>query len=243
MVSIRSSLAKRQMTCRLLQALSRSFWIPLCFAACLSRAADTNLNPMFDRWFTAQTNIQSWSADFTQTRIFKTLAQPLVSTGKVWVATPGRFRWELGRPAQTIALRQPDQMLIIYPRLKRAEKYALGDVPPGPLKDALSLLDVSFPRDREGMEARFKLLSAMETNSILQMTLQPRSASARKFIGEIVVGFRTNDFAIAVTEMRFADGSSMRNDFTHVVLNQPIPPETFEEKLPADMSIVEPLRK
>jgi hypothetical protein len=35
----------------------------------------------------------------------------------------------------------------------------------------------------------------------------------------------------------------MRNDFTHVVLNQPIPPETFEEKLPADMSIVEPLRK
>jgi outer membrane lipoprotein-sorting protein len=93
------------------------------------------------------------------------------------------------------------------------------------------------------MEARFKLLSAMETNSILQMTLQPRSASARKFIGEIVIGFRTNDFSIAVTEMRFADGSSMRNDFTNVVLNQSIPLEVFEEKLPADMSIVEPLRK
>ena len=87
------------------------------------------------------------------------------------------------------------------------------------------------------------LLSAMETNSILQMTLQPRSASARKFIGEIVIGFRTNDFSIAVTEMRFADGSSMRNDFTNVVLNQSIPLEVFEEKLPADMSIVEPLRK
>ena len=243
MVSIRSSLAERQMTHRLLQTLRRSFWISLCMVACLSRAADPNLNPMFDRWFAAQTNIQSWSADFTQTRTFKTLAQPLVSTGKVWVTVPGRFRWELGQPAQTIALRQPDQMLIIYPRLKRAEKYALGDVPPGPLKDALSLLDVSFPRDREGMESRFKLLSAMETNSILQMTIQPKSASARKFIGEIVIGFRTNDFSIALTEMRFADGSSMRNDFTNVVLNQPIPPEVFEAKLPVDMSIVEPLRK
>jgi outer membrane lipoprotein-sorting protein len=58
-----------------------------------------------------------------------------------------------------------------------------------------------------------------------------------------VIGFRTNDFSIAVTEMRFADGSSMRNDFTNVVLNQSIPLEVFEEKLPADMSIVEPLRK
>ena len=58
-----------------------------------------------------------------------------------------------------------------------------------------------------------------------------------------MVGFGTNDFSIAVTEMRFADGSSMRNDFTHVVINQPIPPGTFEEKLPPDISIVEPLRK
>jgi outer membrane lipoprotein-sorting protein len=75
------------------------------------------------------------------------------------------------------------------------------------------------------------------------MTLQPKSVSARKFISEIVIGFRTNDFAIALTEMRFADGSSMRNDFTNVVINQLIPPEVFEAKLPPDMSIVEPLRK
>ncbi len=72
--------------------------ILLLLAAAVCRAADPNLNLMFDRWFAAQTNIQSWSADFTQTRTFKTLSQPLVSTGKVWVTMPGRFRWELGQP-------------------------------------------------------------------------------------------------------------------------------------------------
>ena len=153
----------------------------------------------------------------------KVLNQPLVSTGKVWV-TPGEFRWELGQPVQTIVLRQPDQLLIIYPRLKRAEKYPLDAVPTGPMKDALALLDASLPRDRATMEKNFRLLSATETNSILQMTLQPRSDSARKFIGEIVIGFHTNDFTIAATEMKFADGSSLRNDFTNVVLNQPIDP-------------------
>jgi outer membrane lipoprotein-sorting protein len=93
------------------------------------------------------------------------------------------------------------------------------------------------------MDKSFQLLSAAETNSILQMTLQPRSAAARKFIGQIVIGFHTNDFTIAVTEMKFADGSKLHNDFTNVVLNAPIEPKLFEADLPADYTVVEPLKQ
>ena len=200
-----------------------------------------NSEAQFNRWFEAQTNLQSWSADFVQTRSLKVLAEPLVSTGKVWVAR-GEFRWELGQPAQSIVLRRPGQLLIIYPRLKRAEKYPLNSIPTGPIKDALALLDVTMPRDRATMEKNFQMLSAAETNSILQMTLQPRSESARQFVKEIVIGFHTNDFTIASTEMKFADGSSLRNDFTHVVLNQPLNPDLFQTNLPADYTVVEPLK-
>ena len=196
----------------------------------------------FNRWFEVQTSLQSWSGDFTQTRSLKVLAQPLVTTGKVWVR-PGEFRWELGQPAQTIVLRRPDELLILYPRLKRAEKYPLDAVPSGPMKDALALLDASLPRDRAAMEEHFRLVSAALTNSILQMTLQPRSEAARKFIGEIVIGFHTNDYIIAATEMKFADGSSLQNAFTNVVLNQPLSPELFETNLPPDFTIVEPLKQ
>ena len=213
----------------------------LFLSASVARADERDVQ--FNRWFAAQTNLQSWSADFTQTRSLKVLSQPLVATGKVWVTVPNRFRWELGQPAQTIVLRQPDQLLIIYPRLKRVEKYSLEGVPPGPLKDALALMDASLPRDRATMEERFRLLSATETNSILQMTLQPRSASVRKFISEILIGFHTNNFSIAVTELKFADGSSLRNDFTNTVLNRPIDPALFEVKPAADFTVVEPLRQ
>jgi outer membrane lipoprotein-sorting protein len=213
----------------------------LCLTISLAHAADTT-NAQFNKWFEVQTNTQSWSADFTQTRHLKVLNRPLVSTGKVWV-TPGEFRWELGQPVQTIVLRQPDQLLIVYPRLKRAEKYPLGAVPTGPIKDALALLDATLPRDRTTMEKNFRLLSAEETNSVLQMTLQPKSDSARKFIGEIVIGFHTNDFTIAATEMKFADGSSLRNDFTNVVVNRPIDPKLFQARLPSDCTVVEPLKQ
>ena len=247
MVPIRSYLAKSSTHAgitrlrRSLLALRHCFWISLWAVVSVAHAGDPG--GRFDQWFAAQTNLQSWSADFTQTRSLKVLAQPLVATGKVWVTAPGLFRWELGQPPQTIALRQPSQLLIIYPRLKRAEKYALTSTPTGPLKDALALMDATLPRDRATMEDRFRLLSATETNSLLQMALQPKSASARKFISEILIGFRTNDFSIAVTELKFADGSSLRNDFTNNVLNQPIDPALFEEKLTPDFTVVEPMRQ
>jgi outer membrane lipoprotein-sorting protein len=225
---------------KILRALRRCLWISLCLTAAVSRAAGPD--DQFDKWFAVQTNLQSWSADFIQTRSLKVLAQPLVSAGKVWVK-PGEFRWELGQPVQTIVLRRPDQLLIVYPRLKRAERYSLDGVPSGPMKDALALLDASLPRDRATMEQHFRLLSATETNSILQMLLQPRSNSARKFITEIMIGFHTNDFSIAATAMKFADGSSLRNDFSNVVMNRPVDPALFEVKLPPDCTVVEPLKQ
>jgi outer membrane lipoprotein-sorting protein len=217
----------------------RAFGILLFLAAVELHGAD--YDAQFNKWFAVQTNIQNWSADFTQIRSLKVLTQPLMTPGKVWVKR-NQFRWELGQPAQTIVLRQPDELLIIYPRFHRAEKYPLNGVSPGPIKDALALLDASLPRDRVTMEKHFKLLSAAETNSILQMTLEPRSESAREFISEIVIGFRTNNFTIATTEMRFADGSSLRNDFTNVVMNRPMDPELFATNLPPDYTVVEPLK-
>jgi outer membrane lipoprotein-sorting protein len=228
---------KMKSTIKIMKALLAA---TACYLA-VSAASAADYDAQFNKWFEVQTNLQSWSADFTQTRSLKVLAQPLVSTGKVWVK-PGEFRWELGQPVQTIMLRRPGQLLIVYPRLKRAEKYPLDAVPTGPMKDALALLDASLPRDRATMEKNFRLLSATETNSILQMTLQPRSDSARKFIGEVVIGFHSNDFTIAATEMKFADGSILRNDFTNVVLNLPIEPGMFEAELPPDYTVVEPLK-
>ena len=218
------------------------FFLLLAFLLAPSALRATDYDAQFNKWFEVQTNLQSWSGDFTQTRTLTVLNQPLVSQGKVWVKR-GEFRWELGQPAQTIVVRTPDQLLIVYPRLKRAEKYPLGAVPTGPMKDALALLDASLPRDRAAMEQNFRLVSAALTNSILQMTLQPRSEAARKFIGEVIIGFHTNDYIIASTEMKFADGSKLHNDFANVVVNQPPDPKLFEADLPADYTVSEPLKQ
>src|SRR5262245_46933594 len=109
------------------------------------------LHVTLQSWLSAQTNIHGWSAEVTQTRRLKTLTQPLLAKGRVWFAAPNRFRWQIGdatgfdTTTNTIAVRQTDQLLVIYPRLKRAEKYPLDGDQPGPWKDTLALLEAAFP--------------------------------------------------------------------------------------------------
>jgi outer membrane lipoprotein-sorting protein len=221
-------------------SIFKCLWLLPCFIT-LAANAD-NYDAQFNKWFTAQTNMQTWSGNFIQTRSLMTLSEPLKSTGKVWVE-PGKFRWELGHPPQTIVIRNPNELLIVYPRLKHAEVYALDKIPAGPIKDAMALLDVSVPRSRAALEDHFQLLSAAVTNSDLQMTLQPKSQSARQFIGSVVMGFHTNDYVIADSQMDFSDGSTLRNDFTDVVFNQAMDPKLFETNLPPNYTVVEPLNQ
>jgi outer membrane lipoprotein-sorting protein len=213
----------------------------LCLALLAAGAAEPNA--LLDGWFSAQTNLHTFSADVTQTRTLKVLSQPLVSTGKVWIAVPDHFRWEIGSPPQTIALRQPETLFIIYPKLKRAEKYPLGGKQPGPWRDALALLEASFPRSRTDLESHFRILSVTQTQANWQVALQPRSSLARSMIGEIDICVRTNDFALAATELKFADGSTMRNDFTHEVLNPNLPDGCFDAGLDPSTKVVEPLKQ
>ena len=206
-----------------------------------SRAAQTN--ELVSNWLLAQTNIQTWSADFTQTRTLKSLTQPLTSTGQVWFAAPNRFHWELGQPAQTIAVRQPDQMLVIYPKLKRVEKYPLSGTAAGPWRDALALLEAGFPRNATELESRFKIQSIDLKNEVCELTLQPRSSAARRMMSQIKIAFSTNDFLLRATELQFADGSTMRNDFRNPKLNEKLDEALFSPHLDADYKVVEPLKK
>src|SRR5690348_5271698 len=84
----------------------------LIMTAFAVRAADAS--QVIAEWLGHQTNIQTWAADFTQTRTLRTLTQPLISTGQVWFASPQNFRWELQKD-RTIAIRNNETMLVLYP--------------------------------------------------------------------------------------------------------------------------------
>ena len=222
-------------------AIARAASVAWLLASLLPlRSAETSSS--LNAWLGAQARIETWSADFVQTRFLKTLTQPLSSTGHVWFAVPNRFRWEIGTPPSTIALREADEMVLVYPRLKRAERYSLAGAQAGRWKDMMALVETGFPRSRAEIESRFLILSESVSNGVAELRLQPKTATARRMMPEVRIGFGTNDLSLRSTEMQFADGSRMRNDFTHPAINPKIEPDLFTPKLSADYTVVEPLK-
>ena len=201
------------------------------------------LDPVVASWLTAQSKVMSWSADFVQTRSLKALSQPLTTKGHIWFAAPNRFRWELGKPAQTIAVRATNEMLVIYPRLKRVERFPLAGNETGPWKDALALLEAGFPRNAEQLENQYNVQDQIIQDPIVKLILQPKSPTARRMMPQIQLEFDRRDLMLHATELRFADGSLMRNDFSNAVLNPEIKPEEFAPAIPPDYKVVEPLKK
>jgi outer membrane lipoprotein-sorting protein len=210
-----------------------------CVTAVVS---DAQTSPLLTSWLSAQTNFHTWSADFVQTRTLKSLTQPLTARGRVWFAEPNLFRWELGDPPQTIAVREPEEMLVISPRLKHVERYSLNGTQAGPWRDALALLEAGFPRNQADLESHFRILSQTVSNEICEVALQPKSSMARRMMPQIKIAFGTNDFSLRATELQFADGSTMRNDFTNAVLNPTLDRSLFAPKIESDFKVVEPMK-
>ena len=162
-----------------------------------------------------------------------------VSTGQLWFAAPQNFRWELGRD-HTIAIRSNETMLVMYPRLKRAEKYDFQHTARSEWKDTLALLQSGFPQSRGDLDRQFNLLSIVETNALTELRLEPKSAGARKLMPRINVLLQTN-LTLAGTELVFVDGSRMRNDFANVRTNADVAGK-FNLDVPADLKLVEPMK-
>jgi len=221
------------------------YWVITFFFLSASWAkAEAQTNSLLSAWLAKQPDIKTWSADFVQTRVFKSLTQPLTATGHVWFAEPNRFRWELGNPPRTIAVRAADEMLVLYPLLTppRVERFPLTGNQAGPWHDALALLEAGFPRNQAELESRFNILAQNVTNEACEVMLQPKSTSARQMMPQLKIAFDTKDFSLKATELQFADGSTMRNDFQNPVLNPKIDPEIFSPKVGSDYKVVEPLK-
>ena len=194
-------------------------------------------------WMDQQANIKTWSADVVQIRNLKSLVRPLKSRGQVWFLQPNRFRWQLGDPPRTIAVRKDDELLIIYPRLKQIERFAAGeDIDPA-WKQVLALLEVGFPSDSDTFFARYELVRTTRLKKSWKFELRPAAEIARKLLDRVMVQISTRDFTLLATELVFPDGSTMKNEFIHRQLNPDLDEGLFDFQIEEGYTVVNPLQK
>lgn len=191
-------------------------------------AAEFDLAPV-KRWIARQDEFRAVSADFTQTRSLRALKSPLASAGRLWFKAPNSFRWELGTPAKTIVLRKGDSVFIIQPAKKRAER-STAEAKPGKASpmQALGMMSFPFARDFADFQRKFEPLSIATDGSRCHLEVLPRDAQARKFLSALKLDFNTANGHLLAFEMSTRDGSSLRNEFTHVQVNPKLDRSIFD---------------
>ncbi len=215
----------------------------LVLLAPIASRAETEAQAALDGWLARQSEIQSWTAAVVQTRHLRSLAKPLESSGRVWFARPNQFRWQLGEPARTVAVRSGEELVITYPRLRQVERYSLGAEIAPMWRYVLDLLELGFPSDAESFHERYELTEATSKDGVWAFRLRPSAEEARTLLEAVRIEVSETDLRLVSTELIFPDGSRMKNRFSELRIDPPLEPALFEAEVGEDWEEARPLAK
>ena len=199
------------------------------FATLPVSAADAppDLAPL-KKWLAGQASVRTVQANFTQTRSFHALRDPIASPGHLAFSAPHSCRWELGDPPKTVVLRQGDTFYVIQPQKKHAERRSAADVSGQAASGGMPMMDFPFAKDFDDFNRRFEVLAISTEGARCHVEMLPRDPQMRRFLSAARIDFDTENGHLLSFEFVTRDGSSMRNDFTNVRLNAKVEPGRFD---------------
>ena len=206
--------------------------LPLLFFAVLplSAAETLDLAPL-KKWIARQGEARTVQADFTQTRSFKALKDPLASPGRIYFSAPSSFRWEVGDPAKTVVLRKGDTAYLIQPAKKRAQRFSAADLSHPGGTNPLPMMNFPLAKNFEDFERQFEVQAINVDGTRCHAELLPRDVQTQKFVDVLKLDFDTSNGYLLAFEVRTHDGSMMRNDFTNVRFNGKLDARVFDYDL------------
>jgi len=175
-----------------------------------------------------QKSIHTLSADFTQSRSLKTLRDPLISHGKLWIQPQQFFRWELGTPPKTIVIGTPTEITVIQPFKKTASKKIRSSSIGGTdTSEAFGMMSLPGNGDFDDFQREVRILRTENSAGIFHVEFIPKNTEQVRGLTAIRLDFNSQTGQWIRLEFLTRDGSSIRNDFTDIKTNQKVDPHLF----------------
>ena len=189
-----------------------------------------DLSPV-EKWLERMEGLDSVEATFVQQQYLRTLRKPLTTNGHLWLKYPDDFRWEIGDPPSTIAIRNQDTLTVIEPKKKRAQRISLA---PKAGKDGsavpASIYSVSktFPRSMEELGEHFDILDLKKNGKVYELTLKPDDKKLAFVMRRVVLFIDVEKYYLHGLELHFRDKSRIRTTFTRLQFNPTFPADLLK---------------
>jgi len=178
-------------------------------------------------WISKQSAIRSLRADFIQTRRLPALRIPLKKSGTVWFGTEGRFRWQVGDPAELLVLKSPNDFLVIEPKKSLARRFTASSAAARAMQELPMPIAISL----DEFQRRFEVVSLKDDDGRMDLHLIPKDPRLAEGLKSLRILFEPATGAVVLFEMTFRDGSEVSTEFTRIERNSTLPAELFQHDL------------
>src|SRR5213595_194081 len=177
---------------------------------------------------------RSTQAEFQEQRMIRLMKKPIVSSGKVWLQPPNKFRREVKGNSPSLTVSDGHQLWIYYPNFKSAERYSLGKR--SPLDSVIAAINSAL--NLEDVENTFAI-NATKIDNGYELELTPRTPSMKRVFQKLNLHINDN-LRAERTEMLQLNGDRIVTSYSNQI-RAPLPASTFEFTPPAGTEITTPL--
>ena len=171
--------------------------------------------------------VRTLQADFHQVVLDEDLAPLQETSGRMWLARPGRFRWSYGQPVEQEVLADGLRLWVYDVGLEqvvvRNQSKSLGNTPAALLAGG----------DKPGDSYLIEYLG--KQGAISWITLFPKDSSAP--FSQIQLGFENGD--LRLVQMLDQLDQITRLRFDNVIVNDRLPQGLFRLNLPAGVDVIQ----
>jgi len=178
--------------------------------------------------------LKTMTADFVQTDHDFLLKDQEETRGKLYLAVPGRIRWEHAPPREKVLVVKDDLVRVYNPAAHQVHEFRRGK---GAKSGGADLL-IGFGAGNEKIRENYDVSLVEETDSTASIALVPKPNSQASLFTKIELTLDKKSWS----PMRSVFHSPNRNradiQFGNVVLNGDLPSGIFELKLPPNVEII-----
>lgn len=168
-------------------------------------------------------DVQTIRSDFIQTKHLAVFRHEMISRGRFVYARPDRLRWEYVEPAAS-GFSLDGERGRRWDALSGTDRpFELGSAPDMAAVAGQLLAWAAFDLDALGREYQLGVL----TEDPVRLRLVPKRARTREFLDHLDVEFAPGGKSVRVVELHEPDGDFTRIEFSHTVINGPLPEGLF----------------
>ena len=218
------------------KTITFSFVLLLLFSLAIPSWAQQNnkdVAPILQQLKKAQGSLQDFTADINQVKISSLSKAPTVSRGKMRFKRPDRIWVEMYPPYPTVTVLNKGVLLIYFPDEKIAQRYQVAGNP------ALAKWLLFFQNPIDTLGKRIWLQEERPGEVILGIDPAEDLAIFQK----IRISIDTSNWLPRSVEMVEKGGNRTTINYDNVKVNSGILDDSFTLRLPADVEIIEPMKR